>query len=465
MGKKTVATIDALIEDPANFLSQYPHLREPAQKAIHVHNQKMGLAFEKKIDHNLMSAGIASFRKRIMTMNGLCISDYFYEIGNLKYWGEATQNFSQKNVDSLIQKKNSILNMKEVYPEVDTWRWVIFFSGNSTPNKRLATKNAKKRLESNGWIVLDTSKKHNIHIKVLAESAGQKQDLRKIECAKVSHVAVESFFGNELNRDIDMAQVEHLAKLIIKYGFTSQITVVCEAKWVRGKIVKTGKYMLIDGHHRLAAVKYLRDVFGYVIPKLPTVVVDGVTTLDKKKVQELLTIHNTNTRTWTIPNYIQTHRKAAEQQGDVEKFFSYDTLHELYSISKKNGLAAARLLYRVGPVFYKNQSLHIDRETIRSGDYRLTKNEKENYMMPFIYEVIIPFEKWYMTQLVQVEDVSQLFTKTLYQRFRVNEITLDECKEFCNAFKNLKKNIPYTKDAVNTDMWNRLERIIERELV
>lgn len=462
--KSSDTIIIDLVENPSEFLEKNPHLIHAVHTATQAHKKKIGDTFEKKIDRLLQSVGIATFRERVMTQsNGVFISDYFYEVANMKYWGEATLNFSTTNVDKLIRKKDSITGMKEIYPEVDTWKWVVFYNGNKNQKKKQAISNAIHRLRSNGWIVLNGVRAINSHINGLVDLFDS--DFKGVPLAKNKNVLIQSFIENELNRDKDFAQVEHLAKLIIKYGFTSQITVVPEAKWVRGKIVKTGKYMLIDGHHRLAAVKYLRDMFGYVIEKLPTIIIDSVTTLEPEKVQELMTNLNTNTISWKIPNYIRSHRNGAKQQNNQPKYFAYNTLTELYDICKANGLKPARLLYRVGPVLYKNQSLHIDLQSIKDGKYRLSKREKEEYMMPFIFEVIIPFEKWYMTQRIQSEDVSQLFVKTLYQWFIHNQITLDECKDMCNGFKKLKKKTPFKKDGVNQDMWNEISKILETESV
>lgn len=458
--------IQDLIENPSEFLEKHPEFIKETQIAIQTHKQKLGSTFEKKVDRLLQSVGIPAFRKRVMTKKiGVVISDYFYEVDKMKYWGEATLNLTPANVDKLISKKNSITALKELYPEVDTWKWVLFYKGNTNQKKKQSISNAINRLRTNGWIVLNGDKAINTHIKGLVSLFGKNSNIKDVSIAKIKYVAVYAFLVNKLNRDEDFTQVEHLAKLIIKYGFTSQITVVPDAKWVRGKIVKTGKYMLIDGHHRLAAVKYLRDMFGYVIEKLPTIIIDSVTTLEPEKVQELMTNLNTNTISWKIPNYIRSHENGALQQGNTEKWFAFNTLSELYVIGKKHGLKPARLLYRVGPVLYKNQSLHIDLQSIKDGSYRLSKREKEEYMMPFIFEVIIPFEQWYMTQVIQNEDVSQLFTKTLYQKFLIDEYTLDECKDICNAFKKLKKKTPFKKDGVNQDMWDAISEILEKETV
>ncbi len=417
-------------------------------------NLKRGQSFEKTNDFKLTKNGIPCNKRTVTTNLGKAISDHSYEGKTFTLWAESTLSLDTKKARELVAKKNAIL---EVRPEIDTW--VLYYGPNTTKASRRSISNAVSILKKNGWNVFIGDEEIDLHIESLKIREGITGE---IPVAKAVEIEIDSILENTKNRQQNKQQIIKIAKSILKIGFTSNLLVVPE--WKRGRF--TGKYILFDGHHRLAAVKYLIEVIGYPAENfktLPCILVDWVTSEDKKSLHRLLTATNWTATKWQIRDYISSYRQHAKEIGDKEMYRSYDYLYQLYKISKQSGLKEGTLLYRLGPVVPDTDTLSFDLDCIKRGEYRLNKKQTSKREQ-FTFECLIPFETWFSDRTLNprsVNDVSRVFSRLLLQDYLTNVLTIDECIAYTEAFKTLGNTAPINKKGVvEQDFWDNLTDIV-----
>lgn len=440
-----------------------------AASIANISNSKRGRKFQTENDLRLQRSGIPCRERRIMTSDGIQISDHSYEGKTFSMWAESTLSLDMKKAKELVRKRFSVLQVKSSIQE-----WAVYYEHTDNKKSRKSIKNAVKYLENNGWTVCIGVDEIDVHISLCMQLAGVN---KKIPIAKSMNIAISKLLENSFNRRIIKQQIIRIAKSILQNGFTSNLSVIPFYK----DGIHTGKYILFDGHHRLAAIKYLIDVLGYSaknFAKLPCIVVDWVTSEDKKELHRILTTTNWTTTKWSLRDYIRSYREMAYQMMGIslaqeneteyafykEMYESYKWLYDTYKLCKKHGLPEGKIVYRVGPCD-ATKTFSLDLQTIKEGDYRVSEEERKNKLLPFILSVLIPFEKWYRNPnsvTIYVDDVSKMIMRKLVTEFKADFITLDQCISYTDAFKNLGKNVPVTKDtAVDPDFWDNLDQIVK----
>ena len=105
----------------------------------------------------------------------------------------------------------------------------------------------------------------------------------RITCDASHYFSLNEF--NELQGDLkelDELRFNKLKLSILKYGFAFPYFAWKDSK---------GKLWIIDAHQRTRVLKHLRDVDGYLIPKLPTNLIQAK---DRRQAKELLLVLNSN---------------------------------------------------------------------------------------------------------------------------------------------------------------------------
>ena len=111
----------------------------------------------------------------------------------------------------------------------------------------------------------------------------------KINCDSANYFALDEF--NELQgnlKDLSEINFNKLKLSILEYGFTFPYFA-----WKDNK----GKLWILDAHQRTRVLKHLRDIDGYIIPKLPTVLIGAK---DKRQAKELLLVANSRYGKMTV---------------------------------------------------------------------------------------------------------------------------------------------------------------------
>lgn len=432
-------------------------------------SSKRGHKFQAENDLRLQRSGIPCRERRIMTPDGVQISDHSYEGKTFSMWAESTLSLDMKKAKELVRKRFSVLQVKSSIQE-----WAVYYDHTDNKKSRKSIKNAVKYLQNNGWTVFIGVDEIDIHISLCMHLAGVN---KKIPIAKSMNIAISKLVENSFNRNIIKKQIVKIAKSIMQNGFTSNLSVIP----LYENAVHTGKYILFDGHHRLAAIKYMVEVLGFSeknFAKLPCIVVDWITSEDKTEMHRILTTTNWTATKWNLRDFVRTYKNLAKQMMGIAKaqknqteydfykemYESYEWLDDTYKLGKKHGIPEGKILYRVGPMDM-TKTFSVDLDTIKQGDYRVSKEERENKLTPFILSVLIPFEQWYRdpnSVTIYVDDVSKMVMRKLVTEFKADLITLEECVAYTTAFKTLGKNVPVTKDtAVNPDFWNNLDEIVK----
>lgn len=416
---------------------------------------KKGLTFEKKNDFKLTSNGIACNKRRISTLSGDYIADHSYVGKSCIMWGESTLSLDMKKAKELVTKRVDVLKVR---PEINSW--VLYYDHDSTKKSRTNISGAIAYLEKNGWKVFVGEEEIATHIEVFRKNEGISD---VIPVAKVVQIEIGKIIKNEKNRKKKEEQIPKIAKSIIKHGFTSNLMVV--PQYVRGRF--TGKYILFDGHHRLAAVEYVIEKYGYNpenFKTLPCVLVDWVTSENIQELHDLLTVTNWTATKWQLRDYIRSYMKHFEEIKDKKAAESYKFLYDSYKVSKKSGLPEGTLVYRIGPVSQTSGTLSMDIDIIRRGEYRSQPKERD-LKTQFTMECLIPFETWFnsTSNPRRVNDVSKVFSRKLIQDFITKKRTIEECISYCEAFKTLGINAPVNKkDVVDRQLWKKLDSIVRK---
>lgn len=431
-------------------------------------NSKRGAEFEKQNDFRLFRSGIPCDKRRIMTDEGVKISDHSYESENFSMWAESTLSLDMNKANELVRRRYMVL---QVNPNIK--EWVIYYMPNDDKKSRKSVKSTIKYLEQNGWSVFEGDEMIDFHISVCKARAGA---TKQIPVAKAIGIALHKFKKNPYNRKINRTQVMKIAKSIVRNGFTSNLSVI--PYYEDG--IHTGEYILFDGHHRLEAVKFLIQEMNYpetYFKSLPCVVVDWITSKDKKNLHRILTTINWTTTKWSLRDYISSYKEFYKEMMGVCKlqkdkkgfnyykgrYESYKFLSETYNLGKRAGLPEGKIIYRVGPFDSRTETFSFDLQTIKSGDYFITKKDREKVNL-FIVSFVVPFEQWYRNSAsvtVYVDDVSKMISRKLLTDYRSDVLTLEQCVEYGDAFKSLGKNVPVKKkDAIDQSFWQTLDEIV-----
>lgn len=431
-------------------------------------NSKRGADFEKQNDLRLFRSGIPCDKRRIMTKDGVQISDHSYESENFSMWAESTLSLDMKKAKEFVSRRYAVL---QVNPNIK--EWVIYYKSNDNKKSRKSVNNVIKHLEQHGWTVFVGDEAIDLHISVCKTRADVNN---KIPVAKAIDIALDKFKKNPYNRKINRTQVMKIAKSIVRNGFTSNLSVI--PYYEDG--VHTGEYILFDGHHRLEAIKFLIREMNYpktYFESLPCVVVDWVTSKDKKDLHRILTTINWTTTKWSLRDYISSYKQFYKEmmgicklQKDQKafnyykgKYESYKFLDETYRLSRNAGLPEGKIIYRIGPFDSRTETFSFDLQTIKNGDYFVTKKEREK-IHQFIVSFVIPFEQWCRdasSVTIYVDDVSKMFSRKLLTDYKLDVLTLEQCVGYGDAFKSLGKNVPVKKiDAVADSFWEQLDEIV-----
>lgn len=430
-------------------------------------NSKRGAEFEKQNDLRLFRSGIPCDKRRIMTPDGVKISDHSYESENFSMWAESTLSLDMKKAKEFVSRRYAVLQVNENIKE-----WVVYYMPNDDKKSRKSVKNVIKLLQNNGWVVFEGEEEIDFHISVCKARAGAPE---KISVGKAVNIALDKFKKNPYNREIkNRNQVIKIAKSVVRNGFTSTLSVI--PYYENG--VHNGEYILFDGHHRLEAVKYLIEEMNYpatYFETLPCVVVDWITSNDKKDLHRILTTINWTATKWTLLDFIKSYMAfyhemmLASKKGTAEfKYFkgryeSYKFLNGMYELSKLAGLPEGKIVYRTGPFDSQTETFSFDLQTIKSGDYFVTEKEREK-IHKFIVSFVIPFEQWCRdasSQTIYVDDVTKMISRKLLTDYNADVLTLEQCVKYGDAFKSLGKNVPVKKiDAVADSFWEQLDEIV-----
>lgn len=429
-------------------------------------SSKRGAEFEKQNDFRLFRSGIPCNKRRIMTAEGVKISDHSYESENFSMWAESTLSLDKAKATEFVRRRFAVLNVNKNIKE-----WVIYYMPNDDKKSRKSVKSVIKYLEKNGWSVFEGDDMIDFHISICKTRAGVAE---QIPVAKAIDIALDKFKKNPYNRTLNPTQVVTIAKSIVRNGFTSNLSVI--PYYENG--VHTGEYILFDGHHRLAAVKFLIEKMNYpatYFESLPCVVVDWITSNDKKDLHRILTTINWTTTKWSLRDYIESYMSFYKEMMGVSKkgttefnyfkgrYESYKFLNKMYELSKLAGLPEGKIVYRTGPFDSQTETFSFDLQTIKNGDYFVTEKERKK-IHKFIVSFVIPFEQWCRdasSQTIYVDDVTKMISRKLLTDYRADVLTIEQCVSYADAFKSLGKNVPVKKiDAVAESFWEQLDEIV-----
>ena len=401
-----------------------------------------GEEFEKHIDTLLVKSGLGCHRTFIDTTDGEKISDHTFD----DVWMESTTFFDKKRVDEFVKKKKVIEEATS-----DFKKFFLFYEREvSKKTEKLAQKLAEA-----GWVLIDGENRIESFIKAFGHHrAFSTNDL--IQVAKPALIPINMLIPNPLNREENKDGVASIAKSIVNEGFLTCLYVVPE-KAKDGTI--TG-YMLFEGHHRLSAAKLVGQ-WGFDLKELPCVVVDWLSTDDMEKLSKLLIKINVEYRTWKLRDYIKHHLDIAKILKIKDKTYSYQTLLDWMTLGKQSGFGDNGLIYILGPLYGSDKWL--DQDLIKGGDYIVTKNEVEKYAIPFFNEM-----KKYRPGAKQRDefrnDVYQLFSCELYDKFKNNVISLKEAVRYFAAYNMLASDkIPNKKSDIQTK-WAELDNIVNLQI-
>lgn len=402
-----------------------------------------GDVFEETVDVKLTKHGIPARREAIQTGDGKFISDHSYK----HIWCESTTHIDKKRVDEFIKKKKLI---QEVRPDITNF--VLFYEKNFTTKSQ---KKLKEKLISNGWKPFGGEKEIDSYINVMSyDNAFHKN--KEIIVAKPKSIPLDDLYENPLNRRTNEKAIYSIAKSIVEYGFITGLFVVPKYNNYDDKDI-TG-YMLYEGHHRLQAVRYVRDYYDYSIPDLPCIVVDWLSDKDHEKLANLLIKINVEYRKWELKDYIFSHLEIAKLLKDTKKKTSYQILENLRLESDRRGLGKNTLLYICGPL--KGSSNWLDTSIIEDGIYRVSQQEYDEKMIPFIDKIAKDFYDWFKKEDSYSLSVYRYFMSSLYLNYKKNG-DMRECVLYANQFRTLSQDTPQKVEQFNKGIWQKLDELVD----
>lgn len=410
-----------------------------ANAVAQAYRKAHGDEFEEKIDVKLTKHGIPAKRETIQTSDGKFISDHSYK----HYWCESTTHMDKKRVDEFIKKKKLI---QEVRPDITNF--VLFYENDF---KGKSQKDLRKRIESEGWKTFGGENEIDCYIRIMQyDNAFHKN--KKIQVASTSSIPLDKLHKNPLNRRINEKAVFALAKSIVEYGFITGLFVVPMYDNYENKNIIG--YMLYEGHHRLDAVIYVRDYYDYEIPDLPCIVVDWLSDKDHEKLANLLIKINKEYRKWDLKDYIHSHLEISKLLKDLKKQESYQILEDLRLESERNNLGKNALLYICGPLY--GSSNFLDSSLIEDGLYRVSRDEYDNFMIPFVDKMVKPFHGWYKKQDTYSLAVYRYFMSSLYSKYKLQQINDRDLLFYDLVFQGLGTDTPIKIDQFNKQLWTKI---------
>jgi hypothetical protein len=392
-----------------------------------------GDAFELDVDLKLIKAGVPGIKVTINTPNdGAVISDHCYD----NYWMESTTWFDKKRVDEFNKKKKQVESNSSKFT-----KFILFFE--KTLNKKALT--LAEPLKKAGWIIIAGEDNINAFIDMLAMRHSNVCVNGVIRTTTPQYIDRKLLFENDLNRDQKPKGVLQIAKSIVKHGFLTCLYAVPTYK--NKKLIG---YTLFEGHHRLAAINLVNE-WGFTLDNIPCVVVDWLTMDELEEVGRLLIKINVEYKKWELIDYIKLYYKLANKLKLTDVEYSYGRLIELYEIAKPNGFTESFLVYIFGKT--TGSTLFLDRENIQDGEFRMSQDEYENKVLPFMEALKKPYTTAYAKKKY-VSNVYQYLCKRLYSDFKNDIITLADVKMWLGGYNYLDiKDIP-TKTEELKEMWN-----------
>lgn len=400
-------------------------------KAANKSRREHGEEFEKRNQQLLLSKGIACQRDTIKLANGeKFISDHCYK----DVWFESTTFFDKKRVDEFNKKKKAIEAVSKKYK-----KFVLLYE---KPIDKRTEKNADK-LESNGWIVIDGENKIETYIKLFSKTNAFTKNNKIERIAKPAIIKVDNLVHNPLNREMIEEGIVNIAHSIINDGFLTCLYVVPHKKTKDGEQT----YMLFEGHHRLDAVHLVRK-WGFELNEVPCIIVDWITTNEMEELSNLLIKINVEYRKWMLRDYIRHHAEIAKILKLKDKLFSYNTLLDLMKQSKSSGFGDNFFVYIFGKCY--GPTLWLDLPHIKGGEFRMSEDEYNNFVVPFIVEL----KDYYFDAKLNEEydnNVYQYLCKRLFIEFKEGKLDIVGVRRYLAAYNNLKE-VP-TKTEILKDMW------------
>jgi len=413
-------------------------------KAANISRREHGEAFEKQNQELLLKRGIACSRDTITLPNGeKYISDHCY----MNVWMESTTHFDKKRVDEFIKKREGILSVTKKYG-----KFILLYE--KTADKRNVSGIAK--LEHNGWVVIDGQNKIETFVKLFSKTNAFTTNNKITNVATPKMIRYDNLVKNPLNREQIEEGVVNIAHSIINDGFLTCLFVVPHTKNEKGEQT----YMLFEGHHRLDAVQLVRK-WGFILDELPCIVVDWISSDQMEKLSNLLIKINVEYRKWMLRDYIRHHAAVAEILGLDDKLYSYQTLLDLMRQSKSEGFGDNFFVYIFGKCY--GASLWLDLPNIKGGEFRMTKEEYDNFVVPFIEEL-----KDYYFDAKEDEDynngVYQYLCKRLFIDLKEGRIDINVVRRYLAAYNNLSKTPTTTeklKEIWDTELQKQYDKLLK----
>ena len=439
------------------------NLKKDEYSNVQKHCNQKGSEYEKLNNQRLFDRGLKSENKKdavVSYMEGnqkrSKEPDHFIKSEYGNYWIESTIALDEVRADEFNDKKNKVSAVDK-----NIKHFILFFEQNPNQKSRNNIKRYVSILENNGWTVLVGQKQIEDWMDGLAKKL---KTSKKLNVASIKMISVKNLIQNPTNRKVDLDRCEKLAHHIIHEGFRAEIKVVPE--YVRGKF--TGRYMIYDGHHRYIAVTdYVIGKYGYEMDELPCIVVDWITTEDPDALHELLIADNTRENSWGVQDYVESHLGDATNRNDKDKIISYDTLNWMYEVvnesHKDNKIghtfSPSRIFYVFGPLDFNNDAITkpVDRTITKSGKYRISENEVDTLLKPFVIKVGIPFLHWFDLNKDPHVDrkVGDVFLKYVYHLYLNGNLTMPEVNKTIHKFKKLGNKMPFN---VVKKSWNEMFR-------
>ena len=394
-----------------------------------IHGEK----FEEEMDMLLIKAGVPGNKVTINSPElGSVISDHCYE----NYWIESTTWFDKKRVDEFNKKKNIIIANTSKFT-----KFVIFCE--NVLSKKYQT--IAQTLKDNDWIVIDGSENITAFIDMLSTRNTLNVD-GVIRVAVPKLIDRKLLLHNPFNRNEKAKGILNIAKSIVNYGFITGLFVVPKLN-DKGETIG---YMLFEGHHRLSAINLVNE-WGFSLDKIPCIVVDWLNADELKRVNTLLIKINVEYKKWELIDYIKNYADLYKELKLPNLEYGYRKLLELRDIAKPNGFTENFLIYIFGKT--SGPTLFLDKDNITDGEFRMSKDEYENFVIPFMNVLKKPYTTAYSNKKY-VANVYQYLCKRLFAEFKKGKLSLADVRMWLGGYNYLGTNDIPTKTGELKEIWN-----------
>lgn len=223
----------------------------------------------------------------------------------------------------------------------------------------------------------------------------------------------DKFKRLEGNREVDAKKVKKIKKSIEEVGYISNPIIVNE------------NFEVIDGQHRLQALKELGKPIEYIIQK-------------KLNIKEVLYM-NVNQEKWSMMDYIKSHAELGN-----ESYKRLLDLVELYPIYNLNTIGKA--VKGINKLANKQ---------IQNGGLEISQNEYEqaiiklNYLNRYIpiFKYLLGRTTYFGQAIMVVYDMDNVDNKRLYKQITENVRTMTPYSDFITCLKSIEdiynKNITF----------------------